>query len=157
MGFIVVTKCNGISVDEMNIIPTCSRIGNRGWSIAAALAFAIATTVLPARAKISEVMLVCQFDTFCLAKHGCNDRQSDVSVLREGDKYKLDTPGLTFDARLRRDEILNVLSFVTPMEGYATHLLTIYEDGEAMFTAHARHQHLVSVTQFGKCTPPRTG
>lgn len=82
----------------------------------------------------------------------CRDKTLSFNVFQRDDKAFLETPGLTFEAWERFDESNNAYSYVTNLERHATHLLTVFADGSARFTAHTFLGGAVSSTYFGICS-----
>lgn len=115
----------------------------------ALLSCVIMSACLPDTANSLD--LSCNFTTNCLEASRCNPIQLQVIIIRNGRKSSIQTPGLTFAAIEREDNVNNTLSYVTNMEKNATHLLTVFSNGEARFTGHTFLQNAISSTYIGIC------
>lgn len=94
----------------------------------------------------------CAFDTRCSELSQCTPKDLSLTVFDEGNTTKIETPGLTFDAVKRVDIANGSHSYVTGLQKNTTHLLTIFANGEARFTAHTFLQDAISFTYIGICS-----
>jgi hypothetical protein len=101
---------------------------------------------------VNSAEFTCVFATRCSESSECTPKDLGLTVFHEGDFTKIETPGLTFDVVERVDIVNGSYSYVTGMQKNTTHLLTIFANGEARFTAHTFLKDAISFTYIGICS-----
>ena len=108
---------------------------------------------------LADTQTICRFATKCYVTinaaedTACKSEDLLISVVETADGYLLKTPGLDFPAELSVDEANGARSYRTPMKRLATHMLTIFSDGTAAFSAHTHLTGATTISAVGTCEP----
>jgi len=98
----------------------------------------------------------CTFTATCYEDSGCKDGNLTIRIIEDGhNQPQMITPGLAFQAIKQVDDLPGIVegtvSYVSRLERNTVHLLTIFPNGSARFSAHTFLSDALSIEGRGRC------